>query len=170
MIQLMPQLLETAEVNLRRQSYVAFFPRVLIAKSRKTSVTEPMFRGYGFVKFDPLVDQWGPINGTRGVIGLLPRHALVPLAMPEGFVERLQLRDPTPESDFVEVFEEFFPGITEVEVVADHKHLGGRRGLLMADRGRTLQVAFAGVNGEYGRGVWVDRDDVVVPTKRRRVT
>lgn len=164
-IQLIPSLLETAEVNLKRQNFIPFFPSILIKKSRKTTVTEPMFKGYGFVLFDPLVDRWLSINGTRGVIGLLPRHAKMPQPMIPGFVERLREKDPVDESEFLEVFDEFFPGITEIEVTQEQSLVVGRRGLVVGVRATMLQVSFNFQRVGDGQPVWLDRESVTVIPK-----
>ena len=153
-VQLQPQLRETADFHLRRQNFELLIPLLEIRKSRKVTVTEPMFRGYGFVQFDAESDHWGPINGTRGVVGLLPRHSLVPQPMPVGFVERFAA-GPVKEADFIEVFDNYFPGITEVEVSPDHKLLAGRRGLVVGVREKLLQVSFS---ASGGNAVWLSRD------------
>lgn len=153
-MQIMPQLLETAKYNLKNQKFEYFFPTIL----KKGGITEPAFRGYGFVNFDPLVDNWASINGTKGVTGLLPAHSVFPTPLPVGLVEDLQAKDPINEADLLKAFEEYFPGITEVEVDGEHKLLGGRRGLVVNVRTRLLEVSFSG-DGK-GQAVWLDRDIV----------
>lgn len=164
-IQIQPQLRETAAFNLLNQGFSAFSPRIAIQKSRKTSIVEPMFRGYCFVLLNLMADKWSSINGTRGVIGLLPKHALYPTPMPEGLIEKLIETDPTPESEFIGIFEEYFPGITKVQVVDDHRLLAGRTGLVTDVRSNLLQVSFS-MDSSDGKGipVWLDRDELKVVT------
>jgi len=170
-MQVQAQLMETAEYHMRRQGFIPFFPRLLIRKTRKITTTELMFKGYGFVNFDVDRDPWGSINGTRGVVGLLPRHLLRPTPMPEGFVEGLLANDPTPEDGFLDVLEDFFPGITEVEVTENHKLLAGRRGLVVGVRSNLLQISFTWANSNQSPvAPWIDKDMVVPlnPTKVKK--
>ncbi len=63
-----------AQVNLERQGYVTYFPRVAITKRRGgelTTVVEPFFPRYIFIHLDPQRDNWAPIRFTRGVSGLV---------------------------------------------------------------------------------------------------
>lgn len=172
-VQLLPQLTETADHHLKRQGFTLFLPRIELARRRKAAepVTELMFRGYGFVYLDVLQDQWLSVNGTRGVIGLLPRHAALPMPMREGLVELLQASDPVREEDFLDVFEAYYPGITEVEVIKSGHHLEGRRGVVTAVRSRLLEISFLVRNQlatTTNNSVWISRDDVS-PIKAPRV-
>ncbi|MDE2426250.1 MAG: hypothetical protein KGO96_10140 [Elusimicrobia bacterium] len=140
--QLQPQLRETAAFNLEKQNFRHFFPMITTGRGKFTK-TEPMFRGYGFVHFNPSTDQWQTINGTQGVIGLLPRTALYPSPVPEGMVERYIAAGAVHEDDFLGYFEEFFPGITQVRVRGNHL-LTGRTGLVVEVRDLLLKVSFGG--------------------------
>ena len=158
--QMQPQLRETAAHNLTRQNFEPFFPSILLTRGKR-SWTEPMFRGYGFVRFNPAIDRWRSINGTYGVSGLLPRHSLYPMPMPVGLIERLLANDPCREEDFLAVFDEYYPGVTQVEVTDDHKLLSGRRGVYLDRRGGLLQVAFYRYDtGGTGPAVWIEGDYV----------
>jgi transcription antitermination factor NusG len=154
--QVQPQMLKTADFNLKNQNFDPFFPTVSLGRGKRLRI-EPMFKGYGFVLFDPSKDRWQSVNGTKGVVGLLPRSSVYPTPVPKGFVERLKEADPTPENRFLEVFESYFPGVTEVVIAEDHSLLGGRVGLVVDVRSKMLQVSFS-VNG---LSVWVDRDDAI---------
>jgi len=150
---------KTADFNLKNQNFEPFFPRILFRKGKKCW-EEPMFRGYGFVRFNPALVVWSSINGTRGVVGLLPRLSLYPTPAPEGFVEQLKENDPMPDDRFVEVFDQYFPGVTEVVVDESHRLLGGRKGLVVDIRSKLLLVSFT----QEGRGtpVWLDKSEVSV--------
>ncbi len=166
-IQLQAQLLETASHHLKRQGYVHFVPMIDRRRTEKAvPVIEPMFKGYGFVYFDITTDQWLSINGTRGVLGLLPRHREMPTPMPVGMVEYFQANDPVRESGFLAAFDEYLPGVTEVEVTKPGL-LEGRRGLVTAVRSRLLEICFQAETNASRRltsptnnNMWIDRDDV----------
>ena len=151
---------ETAEQNLARQSFEAFFPSVLIRYSRVHVIKEPLFRGYGFVRFDCEVDRWLSINSTRGVIRLLPRHHEVPDPMREGFVESMIAADPLPEDKLVAMFDDFYPGL--VVTLRGRSVAAGRRGTVAEVRRRAVAVLFAGAVLPQ----WVSKADLVSSTRQ----
>jgi len=112
-MQVYPQFQSIAEYHLARQNFTAFFGTRLTHVTRTEAQRAPLFKGYGFVKFDVDKDQWLKINNTRGVIRLLPRHELLPEPMPEGFVEAFIEKDPiTDTTDVTAIFDEFAVGST----------------------------------------------------------
>jgi transcription antitermination factor NusG len=160
--QIRPELRSTAKFNLDRQNFESFCPDITIRGVRGKPYTQPMFHGYLFVKFDVEVDRWLSVNGTKGVVGLLPRYRERPLPMADGLVERLTEQNPLNEGDFVEVFTEFVPGL-DVVIADSHYWLGGSKGVVMSVRTKILQIALSGPMGE--KGVWLDREHVL-PTGR----
>lgn len=86
-----PQREGVAVDNLRRQGFCTFSPleRVTRRHARKTiATTAPVFRGYVFVRMDPLRARWRSINGTLGVRSLVT-NGDSPLAIRPGVVETL---------------------------------------------------------------------------------
>ena len=155
-VQIQPQMFDVAKRNLERQGFDLAAPVIEIGRG-KFARTELMFRGYGFVQFEIGTHHWQPIRGTRGVVGLLPHHLEIPRPMPAGMVEALlerQWRD----ADFVEIFEDYCPGITVIEVTGRHRLLGGRRGLVVAARNRLLQIALESRGGDTNNAVWIERE------------
>ena len=75
----------TAKAHLKQQDYTAFLPEFRVGN--KTSI---YFPGYIFIFFDIEGVRWRSINGTRGIIKLLPIHMEIPQPLPDGFVEDLQ--------------------------------------------------------------------------------
>jgi transcriptional antiterminator RfaH len=80
-----------AELNLVAQGFPVFLP--LISRRawvRGTAIEQAtgLFGPYLFISFDLEADRWRPVNHTRGVVRLLPRHREEPLPMPEGVTER----------------------------------------------------------------------------------
>lgn len=60
--------------NLDTQGFGTYCPEIDIEKrvgGKRRTVTEPAFRGYVFVDFDPAVQSAGAINNTTGVYGLV---------------------------------------------------------------------------------------------------
>ena len=63
-----------AKLNLERQGYSLFLPRVSLKKRRQgqwTLVTEPLFPGYLFVWLTLGTDDPAPIRSTAGCVGLV---------------------------------------------------------------------------------------------------
>jgi len=82
-----------AVFHLERQHYAVFCPLLSkpIHHARKIRVASvPLFPRYLFVRFNVSCNPWRSINGTRGVTRLIMSNEM-PLAVPEGVVERLQL-------------------------------------------------------------------------------
>lgn len=86
-----PQREGVAVDNLRRQGFHTFSPleKVVRRHARKTiATTAPVFRGYVFVRMDPLRARWRSINGTLGVRSLVA-NGEAPLAIKPGIIETL---------------------------------------------------------------------------------
>ena len=99
---------ETARVNLERQGYSVFLPKLSLKKRRKGHwqvVTESLFPGYLFVALALGEDDPAPIRSTVGCIGLL-RFAHVYTPDPRELIDRLQ----TIESQTNDVEAPFKPG------------------------------------------------------------
>jgi len=86
---------QVAVENLTRQGFRAYLPRYL--KSRKharrvDTVATPLFPRYVFVNFDVTRTRWRPILSTIGVQYLI-MDGEKPLAVPEGVVEEIRVRE-----------------------------------------------------------------------------
>ena len=98
MVRYRAQLARWALLNLRAQDFEALWPtyrEVVIRRNRRVVVERPVFHGYLFVKFDLSGWRWRAINSTPGIIRLLPMGSEEPVALPAGFVEALQSREPS---------------------------------------------------------------------------
>ena len=87
----------TALTHLQRQGFVAFNPRTtesVVIAGRERRVTMALFPSYIFVEFDisEPAQRWRSVNGTRGIVRLLPQHLETPMPVPDGFVPALQAR------------------------------------------------------------------------------
>ena len=91
-VQTLPRKEPTALVNLHRQGFRTFMPRLLktVRHARKTrTVRAPLFPGYLFTPLDLDRDQWRRINGSFGVASLVMEGDR-PRLVPVGIVESLQ--------------------------------------------------------------------------------
>lgn len=83
---------DKARVNLERQGYIVFLPKINLKKRRKghwQTVTESLFPGYLFVALKLGEDDPAPIQSTVGCIGLVRfAHAYTPV--PREIIESLQ--------------------------------------------------------------------------------
>jgi len=107
-----PQREGVAVDNLRRQGFCTFSPleRVVRRHARKTiATTAPVFRGYVFVRMDPMQARWRSINGTRGV-RMLVTNGDGPLAIKPGIVETLVAS--TNAEGILEFVDPLQPGMT----------------------------------------------------------
>lgn len=90
-----PRKEELAQVNLERQGYPTYLPRMRMARNRagrRTIRIEPMFPRYLFIQLDSENDNWAPIRSTLGVINLV-RFGMLPSPVPEELVASLRARD-----------------------------------------------------------------------------
>lgn len=91
-VQTLPRKEAIALVNLHKQGFKTFMPRLLktVRHARKArTVKAPLFPGYLFTSLDLDHDQWRRINGSFGVASLIMEGDL-PRSVPAGVVESLQ--------------------------------------------------------------------------------
>lgn len=90
-----PQREARAELNLRRQGFVAYVPRYLRKRRharREDLVARPLFPRYMFVALDLAKDRWRAIQSTFGVSHLVSAGD-VPLAISESLVDEIRARE-----------------------------------------------------------------------------
>jgi len=83
-----------ASQNLLQQGFDVFAPSFLRRRrhARRTDwVPSPLFPGYIFVRFDPLVARWRSVMSTVGVRRLICRGEL-PASVPEGVIDDILAR------------------------------------------------------------------------------
>lgn len=84
-----------AQVNLTRQGYSTYLPKMLNRRRRRgqwVDVVEAMFPRYLFIHLDDLADNWGPIRSTFGVTRMVRFRDKIP-AVPEALVAGLLARE-----------------------------------------------------------------------------
>ena len=80
--------------NLERQGFEVFLPMITLQKVRRgklTSVTEPMFSRYLFIRTTSMVQDLSLVRSTLGVIQLV-RFGTVPAKVPNDWVESMRLQ------------------------------------------------------------------------------
>ena len=138
---------EAARVNLERQGYSVFLPKLSLKKRRKGHwqvVTESLFPGYLFVALELGEDDPAPIRSTVGCIGLVRfAHAYKPV--PGELIESLQAI----ESETNEVEAPFQPGdkvrfvsgpFAGIEAVFDMARGGDRAQVLLQLLGKDQRI------------------------------
>ena len=139
---------ETARINLERQGYSIFLPKLSLKKRRKGHwqvVTESLFPGYLFVALELGEDDPAPIRSTVGCIGLVRfAHAYTPV--PAELIESLQAI----ESETNDVEAPFKPG----------------------DKVRFVSGPFAGIEAVFDMARGVDRAQILLQLlgKDQRIT
>jgi transcriptional antiterminator RfaH len=80
--------------NLERQGFEVFLPMISLQKVRRgklTSVTEPMFSRYLFIRTTSIMQDLSLVRSTLGVIQLV-RFGTVPAKVPNDWVETMRLQ------------------------------------------------------------------------------
>ena len=138
---------EKARVNLERQGYSVFLPKLSLKKRRKGHwqvVTESLFPGYLFVALELGEDDPAPIRSTVSCIGLV-RFAHVYTPVPEKLIESLQAI----ESETNDVEAPFKPGdkvrfvsgpFAGIEAVFDMARGGDRAQVLIEMLGKVQRI------------------------------
>ena len=118
----------TAELNLQRQGYTTYLPRIRVRKLRRgnwVKAVEPLFPRYLFMQLDPVVDNIAPVRSTRGAVGMVrtgndlrpvPDDVIAYLNAAEDNAGHLRLVDDWPHraGDRVEILQGPFAGLTGV--------------------------------------------------------
>ena len=90
--QIKPNGFIAAKSNLERQGFDTFMPmqaRKVRHARKESAVLRPLFPGYIFVSFDPVVTQWRVINNTIGVVTLLTGRGHSPQRAPQALMDAL---------------------------------------------------------------------------------
>ncbi len=153
-VQTKPRQEAIAELNLERQGYQTYLPKILLRKRRRdkwAKVVEPLFLRYLFIQVDPNRQSLSPVRSTLGVTGLVRfGHQLKPVPDPvvaflkqaEGSATHQQQADvwPHQSGEEVQVLEGPFVGLTGVFQCAS----GEDRAMLLIEllgRQNSVQVA-----------------------------
>ena len=127
-VQTRPRQEATAELNLARQGYHSYLPKVLLRKRRRdkwTRVVEPLFPRYLFIQVDPSEQSLAPVRSTLGVAGLV-RFGQLLRPVPDSVIEYLRQAEnpdthrqhadewPHQPGDAVQILEGPFAGLSGI--------------------------------------------------------
>lgn len=90
-----PKKEELARVNLERQGYPTYLPKMRTPRrrqGRRIIRVEPMFPRYLFIHLDTETDNWAPIRSTLGVVNLV-RFGMFPSPVPDDLIATLHARE-----------------------------------------------------------------------------
>tara|TARA_R110001599_G_C12274970_1_gene662057 strand:+ start:5112 stop:5606 length:495 start_codon:yes stop_codon:yes gene_type:complete len=153
-VQSRPRQEAIAELNLDRQGYRCYLPKILLRKRRRgkwTRGVEPLFPRYLFIKVDPSEQSLAPVRSTLGVAGLV-RFGQLLRPVPDSVIEYIRQAEnpdthqqhadawPHEPGDAVQILEGPFAGLSGIFQAAT----GEERALLLIEllgRQNTIDVA-----------------------------
>jgi transcriptional antiterminator RfaH len=94
LVQAKPRQAERAELNLMRQGYRVYHPRIMverIRRGRRIVAEESLFPNYLFIRLQRWVDNWYPLRSTRGVARLVA-FGHEPLHVDDDLIEEIRRR------------------------------------------------------------------------------
>lgn len=142
-VQTKPRQEDIADVNLQRQSFHTYLPKILLRRRKRgqwKKVVEPLFPNYLFIKVDAKKDSLSPVRSTLGVVGLV-RFGKILTPVPDNIIEYMkQAEDPVTQhhqaedwphqpGDSVEILEGPFAGLETIFLSRD----GENRALLLVE-------------------------------------
>jgi transcriptional antiterminator RfaH len=144
-----------ALLNLQHQGFVTHrptFPERIVRRNKVITIDRPVFPGYIFIWFTLSNRKYVVINSTYGVSRLLPTRCSRPVPLPVGFVESVQMCEPS--APVVAEMLKRFATNAIVQILSGS--FVGRLGRVLASSPRSTRIALAAFSG---------RDTVVtVPT------
>jgi transcriptional antiterminator RfaH len=141
--------IELADGELRAQGFSTWIPlaaAIIVERGKIARIMRPLFGPYIFVRFDPEDGRWRSINGTRGVIRLLPERAERPQSILAGSIESLMARAAAGDFDAPAALDAMMGYLPGDWIDVRRGPLGGHAGELIGTaRGRlTLLMALLG--------------------------
>jgi transcriptional antiterminator RfaH len=94
LVQSKPRQAQRAEINLMRQGYVVYHPRILLERVRRGkrhAVEDSLFTNYLFIRLRRWIDDWSPLRSTFGVCRLVS-FGTEPLSVPHTPIEAIRQR------------------------------------------------------------------------------
>ncbi|CRI67151.1 Transcriptional activator RfaH [Thiocapsa sp. KS1] len=93
-VQSKPRQAYRAELNLARQGYVVYHPRILrerVRRGKRCAAEESLFTNYLFIRLQRWVDNWSPLRSTFGVYRLVS-FGNEPTPVPDELIAAIQNR------------------------------------------------------------------------------
>jgi transcriptional antiterminator RfaH len=127
-VQTKPRQEGTAALNLQRQHFHTYLPKIRLRKRRRQQwhkVVEPLFPGYLFIKVAPGEQSTAPVRSTLGVVGLVRFGSQLQSVPPQiinylkqheetGAAARVDNEWPHQRGDVVQVLDGLFAGLSGV--------------------------------------------------------
>ncbi len=157
-VQSKPKQETTAEVNLGRQGYETYCPRIVLKRrnrGRWKQIIKPLFPRYLFVHLEQGRDDFSPIRSTMGVAGLV-RFGGVPSALAPSIIDDIKSREDEKQGIHVDP-PQWQPGAT-VEITDGA--LAGLKGIFLADSGEERVIILLNMLGRENKVV-VTQDAIV---------
>lgn len=134
-VQTKPRQEPVAELNLQRQDYHCYLPRILLRKRKRdkwTRVVEPLFPRYLFIHVDTKEHSLAPVRSTLGVVGLVrfgqllrpvPNSVIDYIRQAENPETHLQQADAWPHQpgDAVQILDGPFAGLSGILQAANRE-------------------------------------------------
>ncbi len=157
-VQSKPKQEAIAEVNLGRQGYETYYPRIIQKcrhRGRWKQVIKPLFPRYLFVNLEQGRDDFAPIRSTFGVTGLV-RFGGVPKALAPGLIEEIKTSEDGKQGIYIDRLQ-WQPG-EKVEIVGGA--LAGLKGLFLTESAEERVVILLSLLGRENKVV-VTQDAIV---------
>ena len=135
-----------AALNLGRQGFKIYLAQYskTTRHGRKELVRKvPLFKGYIFVRFDPVADRWRAANSTYGVKSLV-MEGKRPVPVPPGVIDELRARcgpqsgiQSGPDAGARNINDIGYEGLVDERAAIDVRHAGMLKGIEeLGDHGR----------------------------------
>ena len=150
-VQSKPKQETTAELNLGRQGYEIYCPRIVQKRRYRglwKQIIKPLFPRDLFVHLEQGRDDFSPIRSTLGVAGLV-RFGGVPSALAPGLIEDIKSREDDKQGIHIGL-PRWQPG-KEVEITDGA--LAGLKGLFLAESGEERVVILLNMLGRENKVV-----------------
>ena len=157
-VQSKPKQETLAEVNLGRQGYETYCPRIIQKhryRGRWKKIIKPLVPRYLFVQLEQGRDDFSPIRSTLGVTGLV-RFGGVPRGLTPGLIEEIKTREDDKQG--IHVGRPQWQAGEEIEIVDGA--LSGLKGLFLAESGEERVVVLLNMLGRENKVV-VTQDAIV---------
>ena len=157
-VQSKPKQETLADVNLGRQGYETYCPRIIQEsryRRRWKKIIKPLFPRYLFVHLEQGRDDFAPIRSTLGVTGLV-RFGGIPRELTPGIIEDIKSRE---DERGIYIGRPQWQTGEEVEIVGGA--LSGLKGFFLAESGEERVVILLSMLGRENKVVVTQ--DAVVP-------
>lgn len=162
-----PRQEEVAEINLQRQNYETYLPRIKQSRRRRgkwIEVIEPLFSRYLFIRLSLGIDDISSIRSTRGVTGLV-RFGKEPAQVPSTLIDALIQKSDEKTGILIPNLPLFEKG-DEVSIMDGP--LAGLKGIYEASTAEERALILVDILGRANRVVL--HHDILWPTQHNQIS